>query len=198
MAKVDPRAEPVTNPPSTAEGLAVDHLKLPRSAVTAPRIDDAPSAELDAAEPAPPPRAASTVTSSDPRFEPLEKLLDANDWRGVGVELGPMDQAGKLPPNLGLVASIAHNELAREGDPEAVATAIRCMAAVLGVAETSPLARVLARRLLRKNPTRLRDRPAPPARISLLIVIATLVVGGGIGWLASMGGWQVLARMLHL
>lgn len=199
MAKFDPRAEPLTNPPKGAEEHSVESVKLPKIVVQAPRIAEAPVEDATSTETpdAPPSRPSSTVTSSDPRYEPIEKLLDANDWRGVGVELGPMDQAGKLPPNLGLLASIAHNELARDGDPEAVATAIRCMAAILGVAETSPLARVLARRLLRKNPTRLRDRPAPPARVSLLIVLATLVVGGGIGWLASMGGWQAIARMFH-
>jgi hypothetical protein len=55
------------------------------------------------------------------------------------------------------------------------------MAALLGVADTSPLARVLARRLLRKNPARITERAAPPARTSALIVVIALLIGGGVG-----------------
>lgn len=142
--------------------------------------------------------AAKSITSQDPRYEPLEKLLDANDWKKIGVELGPMEAIGKLPPNLGLVAALAHNENAKDGDPEAVVTAIRCMAGLLGVAEDSPIARVLARRMLRKNPVRIRDRQAPPARTSLIIVLATLVMGGGVGWVASIGSWRGVLHALHL
>jgi hypothetical protein len=72
------------------------------------------------------------------------------------------------------------------------------MAGLLGVAENSPMARVLARRMLRKNPVRFSERKAPAARTSLLIVLATLVVGGGVGWLASIGSWRGIAALLHL
>lgn len=198
MAKIDPRVDPVTNPPAKGAENAhsIEHVSLLKAVVIAPHVAVDPGEA--SAETANAPNSASTVTSTDPRHEPIEKLLDANDWRGVADNLGPIEQAGNLPANLGLVAAIAYNELAHEGSPEAVAIAIRCTAAILGTAETSPLARVLARRMLRKNPVRLRDRPAPPARVSLLIVVATLAIGGGIGWLASMGGWDAIARWLHL
>ena len=160
--------------------------------------DDA-SGDDDDAETRPMPLAmATSVTSQDPRYEPLEKLLDANDWRKIAAQLGPMATIGKLPPNLGLVAALAHNENAKDGDPDAVVAAIRCMAALLGVAEESPIARVLARRMSRKNPVRIRDRRAPPARTSLLIVLATLLMGGGVGWLASSGSWAGVLHALHL
>jgi hypothetical protein len=40
---------------------------------------------------------------------------------------------------------------------------------------------VLARRLLRKNPARITERAAPPARTSAIIVVIALLIGGGIG-----------------
>ena len=227
MAKPDPRADPVSEPPKVSDDFSVDRVAVrkdaaagtakksetgekaladealvPESLVVAVKDAEAKAAADDDSDDAetkplaPPP--ARSVTSQDPRYEPLEKLLDANDWKKIGVELGPMDKVGKLPPNLGLVAALAHNENAKNGDPEAVVTAIRCMAGLLGVAEDSPIARVLARRLLRKNPVRIRDRQAPQARTSLLIVVATLVMGGGVGWLASIGSWRGILHAFHL
>lgn len=213
MGKPDPRADPMTDPPTARDDFSVDRVAVPKAAKNAAVVlqeppeptlvdpaaaveDNAPADDEDAeTTPLAPP---GKITSQDPRYEPLEKLLDANDWKKIGVELGSMADIGKLPPNLGLVAALAHNENAKDGDPEAVATAIRCMAGLLGLPEGSPIARVLARRMLRKNPVRIRDRQAPPARTSLLIVIATLLVGSGVGWLASIGSWQGILRMLHL
>ncbi len=190
MAKPDPRADPVSEPPKGPDDFSVDRVAVPKAA---------PPADDDDAETKPlQPPSVKSVTSQDPRYEPLEKLLDANDWRKIAVELGPMSHIGKLPPNLGLVAALAHNENAKDGDPEAIVTAIRCMSGLLGVAEDSPIARVLARRLLRKNPVRIRDRQAPPARTSLLIVLATLLVGGGVGWITSIGSWRGILHALHL
>jgi hypothetical protein len=198
MAKLDPRADPVSVPPSAKDDFSVDRVAVPKKAESAPLLESsvAPVGETEREPKAETP--ANRVTSQDPRYEPLEKLLDLNDWKKISDELGPLDELGKLPPNLGLLAALAHNEKAKEGDPEAATTAIRCMAGLLGVNEDSPIARVLARRMLRKNPVKLRDRQAPPARTSLLIVLVTLVGGGGVGWLASAGSWRVIARMLHL
>jgi hypothetical protein len=138
------------------------------------------------------------ITNQDPRIEPLEKLLDGNDWHGIGRELGGLTDAGKLPPNLGLIAALAHSESLEEGHAEAAQVAIRCMAALLGVSEDSSVARVLARRILRKNPVRLRDRKAPPARVSILIMVLTLLVGGGVGWIVSAGSLKAVLHVLHL
>lgn len=203
MAKPDPRADPLSEPPQSKDDFSVDRVEVakPRTKALAreEESEPPPPAEEDAeTTPFVPASSSATAKSSDPRHGPLEKLLDANDWKTIGTELGPMAELGKLPPNLGLVAAVAHNENAKDGDPEAVLAAVRCMAAVLGVPEESPIARVLARRMLRKNPVRIRDRQAPPARTSLLIVVATLVLGGGVGWLASMGSWSAVLRALHL
>jgi hypothetical protein len=209
MAKLDPRAEPDSSPPT--DDFSVDRVAVPKAAKRASiREESSPAAVLessvvpvadparDADAPAKVDAAHATGTSRDPRHAPIEKLLDLNDWKSITDELGPMSDVGKLPANLGLLAALAHNETKKDGEPEAVAVAIRCMADLLGVADDSPIARVLARRMLRKNPVKLSERQAPPARTSLLIVLATLVGGGGIGWLASEGSWHAIARLLHL
>jgi hypothetical protein len=205
MAKIDPRADPVSTPPESTEDFSVDRVAVPRSGkpvdkaidpIVESASDEAPSPPLESK--VIPVDKPAKVTSQDPRYEPIEKLLDANDWKAIAAELGPLDAIGRLPPNLGLVASLAHNENAKGGDADAAGIAIRCMAGLLGVADDSPIARVLARRILRKNPVTLRERQAPPARTSLLIVLVTLIVGGGVGWIASIGSWQGVARALHL
>ena len=216
MAKLDPRAEADSFPPT--DDFSVDRVAVPktakRSSIREESTPERNEAVLEssvvavavadgdkAADSSVKPKAEvahGKITSQDPRYEPIEKLLDLNDWKKLTDELGPMSDVGKLPPNLGLLAALAHNEAKKDGDPEAVATAIRCMAGLLGVADDSPIARVLARRMLRKNPVKLSERKAPPARTSMLIVLATLVGGGGIGWLASEGSWHAIARMLHL
>lgn len=215
MAKLDPRAEADSFPPT--DDFSVDRVAVPKTAKrssireeSASEKEEAVAVESSVVAVADAEKAADSsakpkvdvahgkVTSQDPRYEPIEKLLDRNDWKKITDELGPMSDVGKLPPNLGLLAALAHNETKKDGDPDAVATAIRCMAGLLGVADDSPIARVLARRMLRKNPVKLSERKAPPARTSMLIVLATLVGGGGIGWLASEGSWHAVARLLHL
>jgi hypothetical protein len=227
MAKLDPRADPTSDPPSAKDDFSVDRVAVPKAAKIAethdaadavessvvPVGDSGGAIELDGKLPdfeksdksekseksdEPEKPAKKKVTSRDPRYEPLEKLLDLNDWKKIRDELGPMDDVGKLPPNLGLLAALAHNESSKDGDHEAATTAIRCMAGLLGVDDDSPIARVLARRILRKNPVKLTERKAPPARTSFLIVLITLVLGGGVGWVASSGSWTAVARSLHL
>ncbi|MBS2014323.1 MAG: hypothetical protein JST00_15660 [Deltaproteobacteria bacterium] len=204
MARPDPRAEPSTDPPPTedvVEDSAVQRIVAPqgkrdakdagtvREKATDMSVDEVRRL-LAGEKPAP-----VKITNVDPRVEELEKLLDANDWKGIARSLGGIEEIGKLPPNLGLVAALADVEGSKEASPETITTAIRCMAGLLGVSEDSPIARVLARRMLRKNPTRFSERQAPPARLSLLIVLVTLVVGGGVGFVLSVGSWQ---GVLHL
>jgi hypothetical protein len=211
MEKPDPRADPSSLPPSAKEDFSVDRVAVPKTAKRAttaePQPEPEPAGTIELESSVVPVRdpglakeakEAKKVTSRDPRYEPLEKLLDLNDWKKIADELGPMTDVGKLPPNLGLLAALAHNERAKDGDQDAAATAIRCMAGLLGVDEDSPIARVLARRMLRKNPVKLSERQAPPARTSFLIVVVTLVLGGGVGWLASLGSWSAVAHALHL
>lgn len=203
MGRPDPRAEPSTDPPPSTdivEDSSVQRVAPKENESVQEAVARATDMSVDevrrllAGEKAAP----TKVTNVDPRCEPLEKLLDANDWKGIAKSLGGIEEIGKLPPNLGLVAALANVEGSKEASPEAITTAIRCMAGLLGVREDSPLARVLARRMLRKNPTALfSDRQAPPARTSFLIVVLTLVVGGGVGFLLSGGSLDAVLRLFR-
>jgi hypothetical protein len=134
----------------------------------------------------PPPPLKTTVTSMDPRLEESVKALETGDWKALSKQLGPLDKSGGLPPTLGLLNALAHHESSGEESTQAAnELAIRCMASLFGVPIDSPIALVLAKRLLRKNPTAWRERPAPPAKTSLLIIAVTLAVGSGIGWLLT-------------
>jgi hypothetical protein len=150
------------------------------------------------------------VTSQDPRLAELETLFTSADWEGVVNKLGPPEQAGQLPPNLGLLYALASKELTPPNDKAASkdsaqrdATvnriAIRCAAGLLGVEPDSPLALLFAKRLLRRNPVAWQKRPAPSALVSVLIVGIGLSIGAGVGWLVSFG--YVIVRLpaaLHL
>lgn len=186
--RADPRVDPTSVPPTDAADYSVERIVV--SAVAASNARAAALAAQDAsvAEPATSEEAAApsrSITNVDPRFEHIEPLVTVNDWKGVAARLGAVSEAGKLQPNLGLIAAVAHNEIAEEGDQEARELAIRCTAGLLGIAPESEIVRILSRRLLRKNPVRFRERPAPPARLSLLIIAVTLALGAGAGWLFS-------------
>lgn len=193
MPRPDPRAEPESLPPDGGARATPDH-SVERVVVS--KIDAKESGsdarievegERDKSEPKP-------ITSEDPRVVELEPLVERNDWKQVASMLGGLDDAGKLPPNLGLVAAVAHNEVEKDGSAEARKLAVRCMASLLGIPAESELARVVARRLLRKNPVSFRQRPAPPAKTSAFIVVVVLVVGGALGWFLSS---PLFTRLLH-
>lgn len=170
VRRPDPRVDPDSDPPE-------------REAADSER--GASRAERSAPDPE---RGGRSVTSVDPRLEAVEPLVARGDWGTVTRQLGPIDKAGFLPPNLGLLFALAHHESAPEDDAGAGnEIAIRCMAGLLGVGPESPIALVLAKRLLRKNPQTWREKPAPPARVSFLIVLAVLVVGAAVGWFGSSG-----------
>ncbi len=147
------------------------------------------------------PRAAVTV--SDPRLEEIEPFLRAGDWDSVLKVLGPPENAGRLPPNLGLIYALARKEKEPVGattDARAAKgmdvtdLAIRCTAGLIGVPADSALALVVAKRLIRKNPVGWQQRPAPPASVSAIIIVIALVLGGTIGWLVATGHLRVQLR----
>ncbi len=185
--RIDPRAEPESLRPDAPAPIApapTDVVNVPSGAIeaspdTSPEVVGAPAPH----EEAPP---SSRVTNVDPRIEGVEEALVRGDWSRVAKDLGKVEDAGSLPPNLGLVCALAHAESSTDA-VGANELAIRCMAAIFGVAPESRLALLLAKRLLRKNPVAWRQRAAPPARVSLLIVLVTLVVGGAVGWLLTSG-----------
>ncbi|HEX7602550.1 MAG TPA: hypothetical protein VF316_13130 [Polyangiaceae bacterium] len=194
-------------PPSEPAKVAPKTASLPppaqESPASTPRFDSRANpkserpVEAPLPEPAPPaPPAAAAPAKREPRLLPLDRMINDNDWRAVSYELGPLADAGKLPPSLALLAAIAHRETSEQEGQEAIAVGVRAMAKLLGVPDDGAIAGVVARRLLRTNPVRFRDRKAPPPRVSILIAIMTLVVGGTVGWLLS-GGWSVVRHWLR-
>jgi hypothetical protein len=92
-----------------------------------------------------------------------------------------------------LLAGIAHNELTKDGSQAARDLVTRCIGGVIGLSEENEIVRVLSRRMLRKNPQRLAERPAPPPRTSILIVVIVLVLSAALGWFfASPAGSRFL------
>jgi hypothetical protein len=179
----DPRVDPVSVPPERGEALRVDRVDIP-----ARRVEAAALPSKSEARPA--------VIDEDARIAPLERRIQVNDWRGIATDLGPLDEIGKLPPNLRLLAALAHHEVTIDGSQQAVGVGVRCVAALLRVPEDSEIAGVVARRMFRKNPVKFSERKAPPARVSILIVVLTLVMGGTVGWLMS-GGWGIVMRVFR-
>lgn len=195
---------PPSDPPPVAPKVASLPPAAQESPASSPRFDSRadPSSErpaeprLPTPEPAPLPRVSSAPPKGEPRLLPLDRMINDNDWRAVSKELGPLSEAGNLPPNLALLAAIAHRETSEQEGQEAIAVGVRAMGKLLGVPGDGAIAGVVARRLLRTNPVRFRDRKAPPARISILIVVLTLVLGGTVGWLLS-GGWSVVRHWVR-
>jgi hypothetical protein len=196
MARPDPRVDPSSLPPDR-EGADPGVERVAVSAITAPTSDPADATEAESgvvAVSAPTPK---SVTSADPRIAEVEPLVALNDWKAIAGKLGSVEDAGTLPPNLGLLAALAHNEMAKDGDQAARELSFRCVASVLGMPADSEIVRVLTGRLLRKNPVRFGERPAPPAKTSLLIVAMVLAVGAGVGWFLSSGTFNHLLHQLR-
>jgi hypothetical protein len=170
--RVEPEATPLAPPP-----------KNQASEVAAPRTSRRPVESKR-----PPGADRTSVTSVDPRLERIEPTIDEGNWQGVRTMLGSIEDAGRLPPTLGLIAAIAHSETAGEhGSPGASELAIRCMASMFAVGNDSPIGRVLAKRLLRKNPRTSPQQSAPHTRGSVAIVFIVLAAVGFVGWLIATG-----------
>jgi hypothetical protein len=203
-------------PPSTGAGPDIAPESSPLAQLLQEAIKSVPDAEevKAGAEPmrpsklgvgnaaaAAPPAAVALPPSADARTELAAKSVAMGDWRRVATDLGPLDKAGELPPTLALLCALAHHESAPEDDDgnqaqRANELAMRSMATLFGVQANNPLALVLAKRLLRKNPSAWRTRPAPPAKTSFLIVAATLAIGSGIGWLLTSPMGRYFYRLL--
>lgn len=191
MARPDPRAEPESDSDSSTSQRSVERVVVSKIDAKVEAKVELPSEGKDAA---PSPPRTVTVKSEDPRVAEIEPLVEQNDWKAIAAKLGSVEDAGKLPPNLGLIVAIAHNEMANDGSVEARNVATRSMAALMNLPVENELARVLARRLLRKNPSGFRHRPAPPPKTSFLIVGVVLVLGGALGWFLST---PMFSRLMH-
>jgi hypothetical protein len=144
---------------------------------------------LPADEPAPPaPPAPPPAPAIDPRLAEVERAAAMGDWGAVLRLAETVEDAEKLPANLGLIWALARKETLPPDDRSASAVtklAVRSAASLLGVADKSDLALLIAKRLLRKNPGSWRQAPAPSTGISIFIMVVALVVGSAIGLLLS-------------
>jgi hypothetical protein len=180
--RIDPRAEVDTDP----EG--VPARAIPAPAESGPARLGAPENLESEADAAPGSGRVSVITSADPRLAELDPLLAGGAWREIMKVLGPPEQVDKLPPTLALIYAVAQRESA--GNTSATPAnelAIRAVASIYGIAPGSTTALVLAKRLLRQNPAAWRTKPAPPAKLSVLIIALALAFGLGAGWWFSAG-----------
>jgi hypothetical protein len=138
------------------------------------------------------PSSTNVVTNLDPRLEQIEPIIDEGNWHTVGKHLGTLEETGRLPPTLGLIAAVAHTEIAGEaGCPEANDLAIRCMTGVFGIKNDSAIGRVLAKRLLRRNQRMAPVRATVPASAAFVLFAVFLAVGLIGGYLIGSGTLKV-------
>jgi hypothetical protein len=138
------------------------------------------------------PSTTNVVTNLDPRLEQIEPIIDEGNWHTVGKQLGTLEETGRLPPTLGLIAAVAHTEIAGEaGCPEANDLAIRCMTGVFGIQHDSAIGRVLAKRLLRRNQRAAPVRATVPASAAFVLFAVFLAVGLIGGYLIGSGTLKV-------
>jgi hypothetical protein len=122
---------------------------------------------------------------ADPRLRDVEPLIRATDWAAIEQKLAPTEDSPKLSPGLSLIYALARREV--RGDSVAESTTeqtIRAVADLFGVEPSSPIALVIGKRLIRRNPG-LRATPAPPPRVSITLSVLAIVIGGLIGWLVA-------------
>lgn len=175
--KLDPRAEPESLPGAR---LAAAQVAADGDAVD---VDTGSADEPAAAAPAP----------GDARLAELEPLFDRSAWKEIAEKLGPPEKAAELPPPLALIYALARREAAGDDVARgATELAISSMASLLGVAPGSATALVLAKRLLRQNPASWSTRPAPPARLSLAIVLIGVAIGVAAGSFLSLETFRSL------
>lgn len=160
-------------------------------AITTPPASPAPDelVALAAAEPkpdatlpamSPPARAGRTVD-----LVRVEHLVNEARWDELVAMLGPIDGADDLPAPVALVYALAHAETHPDDAGRDVALAIRAAARATELSEDSAVVRVIAKRLLRRSPVSWQKRRAPK-RVSLVLVMIALILGGGGGfWLST-------------
>jgi len=205
---IPPERRPSEPMPAGGNSIPVpDITALAPTSSAPPPADDAPRSRPDftttlgsgAGRPMTSGSHGHVITVADPRLAEVEPFLRAGDWDGLLKSLGTPEQAGKLPPNLGLIYAVASKEKESSGKGashlDATDLAIRCTAGLLNVPADSALALAIAKRLVRRNPVAWQKRPAPPASISALIIIVALVLGGLVGWLVATGRLHVQLRL---
>lgn len=155
-----------------------------------------PSEAVTDAKPlVPPPRVERPLATSraNPRPGPngpwdartIEHLVDGGQWPELFEMLVEGEKAKALPPLYALIFALAYSETRADDAGAAIDVAIRATAKMHELPDTSPIARVIAKRLLRRNSPNWRKRSAPKS-ISLFLVVLAVVLGGGGGfWLST-------------
>lgn len=114
----------------------------------------------------------------------FENLVERGAWEQLAQEIG--NTPAQDSPTVALLQVIAKRELLpanEKGSSKLNQEAIQALALLLGVPPSSPLALLLAKRLLRRNPVWIAKQPA--TGLSVGIVLAGLAAGIGIGWLVT-------------
>lgn len=161
-------------------------LPLPSAPPAAAR-DDSGERSL---EPEPVPRSAKATVAGtprakglpppDPRVASIEKLMARGAWGEVASTLGEPD--AEMPPLLRLVWAVARKEAGtgpKERSPDGIA--IEATAQLLGLERDSPMALVIAKRLLRRRAWA--ETPAPKPWLSVTLLLLGLAVGASVGWM---------------
>ncbi|MFO0761843.1 MAG: hypothetical protein U0359_35710 [Byssovorax sp.] len=187
------RAKAISSHPPAAP---VEARPSDRPAPPAPIQSSAPPAPIQSSAPpapiqssAPPALVASGAV--DPRLIEVEPLLARGDWAEIVKRLGPPEHAAELPPTLGLIFALAQREAAGElSATPANVLAIKHMATLFTVSPESAIALVLAKRLLRQNPTSWRTAQAPPAKVSVPLIVLAIAIGAVVGGYLSLGSFR--------
>ena len=121
-------------------------------------------------------------TSEDADVAKLEQLVARGAWEDV-AKLGTDPAQPALYRLMRVIALRETLPSDAKGAGKLTQEAIAALAEVLGVPASSPTALMLAKRLLRRNPVWTHTQPA--TGVSAGVVIIGLMIGGGIGWLAT-------------
>ncbi|MFT3923547.1 MAG: hypothetical protein QM778_13535 [Myxococcales bacterium] len=129
-----------------------------------------------------PEQAAAVEKPGFPSSE-IERLVALGAWDRL-IEQIPPD--GTRAPLLVLLRSIAAREGTARGaraDAKLTSDAIAALAEVLGVPASSPIALMLGKRLLRRNPWS--GTTQPSQKLSFTLMVFGVAAGAGIGWLVT-------------
>ncbi len=170
-------------PDAGATGAAVAEAGVAEAAVAEAVAPTAPAARGNARRTIPATPRTKGIPAPDPRLPEVEKALARGDWAAITKLLDPSGEPGALSPPMRLLWAVATKEANASAGSAVDNVAIEALAELLDVGKQSPMALVLAKRTLRRRAWT--STPAPSATVSGVIIVLGLVLGLGIGWLAT-------------
>ncbi len=160
---------------------------MARAIVAARRRPDAIAVEETPEPPASSRRHTEPPAAIDARLESIEAHVTHGEWADVAREVAACGPEDALPPKLALLYAVARKETPGADDKgDADALAIRALASLLGMPESSAIAIALGKRLVRRPPAARRE--APPPRTSALLIAAAFAVGIACGYMFFLRG----------